>query len=251
MATLRAQVTMDHDSGLAADRVVNNWTFGTDDSDPDQDAPALLITAALNDFYTAMQTDTGGNVGQVSNYLSPLLAGTGSIKVYNLDEPAPRFPITETGLNFTPGNSTSVLPEEVALTLSFQAAKVQGENQDRKRGRVYLGPLDVGAITRVGNRPVVSNGFRGTVLRAAMALKDASDAATSWTWGVSSRGARAYVPDGEGKMRATGAILAPQFRAVAGFWIDDAFDTQRRRGQRPSVKYSQPASGGAIANPAP
>ncbi|MCA1705407.1 MAG: hypothetical protein LC808_19980, partial [Actinobacteria bacterium] len=81
---------------------------------------------------------------------------------------------------------------------------------------VYIGPLgsNAGAITNGDLRPIV--GLRNTLVGAATYLRDANNVEATWS---------AY------------SKLAPlDTGAVIGGWIDDAFDTQRRRGLDPTKK---------------
>lgn len=92
------------------------------------------------------------------------------------------------------------------MVLSFQADKVSGLPQARRRGRVYFGPL--GGAAEASGRP-------GTTLLSAVvafgaALLSESNLA-DWTWVVYSTVNNGGAP-------------------VTNGWVDNSFDTQRRRG---------------------
>lgn len=137
-------------------------------------------------------------------------------KVYNLDDDVPRAPVYEelqTGMGTDPVGSG--LPPEVALCLSFQGAKVSGQPQARRRGRVYLGPL----AASINTSGVPSNASCLLVTGFGDALLAASDAAAgAWRWVVYSptNGTAVNVVDG---------------------WCDNAFDIQRRRGFSSTTRF--------------
>lgn len=96
--------------------------------------------------------------------------------------------------------------------MSYEGEKVSGQKQARRRNRVYLGPFR-GAVLGLDGRPtptLVTN-----VKNAGAGLKAASDASVNWEWVVYSNTDK--------------QIMAPKH-----LWVDDAWDTQRRRGLSPS-----------------
>jgi hypothetical protein len=103
------------------------------------------------------------------------------------------------------------------LCLSFQAVKVSGQTQARRRGRVYIGGL--GIVTTAGTTnsfPVPTGQVVTNLVNAAQNLgNDAPDA--NWSWVVYSRANDIVVNVDNG-------------------WVDNAFDTQRRRGNAPSQR---------------
>ena len=142
------------------------------------------------------------------------------MKIYNLDDTKPRAPIYEqTDTDAISGLSGTGFPNEVAACLSYHAAKLSGAIQARRRGRIYLGPLNTstGSITPTGDsRPNAT--FRAAVLSAAgyAALQLAAAGAT---WAV-------YSPTANTAVK------------IDVFSIDDAFDTQRRRGMAATTVQS-------------
>lgn len=198
MPYIRAQVSLPMDSGLPEDTAMNVWHFFADAGD---DATANLIAAALKAFYDTVDT-----------YLSTNINAAGAVvEFYNLADPEPRVPFHSVNIGADMITSTTALPDEVALCLSFQAAQISGVPQARRRGRVYIGPLGQNAAgaAAAGNRPAAA--FITAMVNAGTALSTASDAAATWSWVVFSR------------------VLNLGDPVVDG-WVDNAFDTQRRRG---------------------
>lgn len=198
MPALRAKVTLKKSTNLPEDACTNTWHFTGEESD----APA--ITTKLQDFYRGWQT-----------WITSNIAGTFPVSWYDLDDTPPRVPFLQTTLALS-SSVPSAMPEEVALCMSFQALPLSGFHQSSRRNRVYLGPFAQAAMDTglAGNRPKAQ--LRTDIATAGAALKTASDAA-SWSWVVRSEksGVVALVHDG---------------------WVDDAFDTQRRRGVAPITR---------------
>lgn len=199
MPNYRVQTVLKTTDGVPANFVTNTWYCNADDS------PALgLFLGGVIDIYQAMVT-----------YLSPLLEQNGHQNiVYDMADPEPRAPFTIQTWDLLTAPSGTALPTEVALCLSYQGAKVSGLPQSRRRGRVYIGPFDTTALGSDG-RPDTA---MVTALRnVAKDLLDASDLATTWRWQQFSR-----VNDG--------------FADVTDGWVDNEFDTQRRRGRPYTVR---------------
>lgn len=195
-------------SGLAEDQMVN--TFHVEAS---TDAEAADFLSDVLDFYN---TGHGGFTNPITYYMSPFLSGTYNAKAYDLSDPAPRLPVaTGTGI-FTPRTLIGGLPEEVALCLSFAATPyTPGINPQSQRGRIYIGPLNPEAFAGYGGGdewntpPRPATGLLNIVSAAATDLAAANTATKKW---------EVYSP-----------TLSQGFEVTSG-WIDNAFDTQRRRG---------------------
>lgn len=205
---------MPADSGLPADAVVSTFHFSTE-SDPPDPASLVEIAAALGDCYNAFTA-----------YLSPFY-NQGAMKVtyYNLADPEPRVPLEELPLPITsvPGAGAYAMPPEVSVCCSFEGNQVSGEPQARKRGRVYLGPWGVFGATQLSAPP-------GAILSAIdtgfTSLLSDSDASLDWTWCVHSPS----LLKGTTVPPLPPQPLASTFFPVVRGWIDNAWDTQRRRG---------------------
>jgi hypothetical protein len=203
--TALAQVSLPKDSGLPEDAVVNTFHFRLTGSD--RVASAANANTRLAAFYDAIDT-----------YLSSELTGTATVKWYDLEEAQPRVPFTTTSFTFTPSASTAVLPSEAAVCLSYQALPVSGIKQAHRRGRIYIGPLAAGAGSGQPLRPIL--GVMTTFAAAAIALHGIVIGSTDgFQWSV-------YSPTLHAQ---TGSLEDATFLVNEG-WIDNAFDTQRRRG---------------------
>lgn len=136
------------------------------------------------------------------------------VTLYNLDDPQPRAPKSQQvwGKGNAPAASC---PREVALCLSFYADR----NQPRRRGRMYLSPAARG-LTGLGPRPTVSQ--QNDVLTIADALSGLGGADVDW---------------------CVRSIADGDFKKVTHAWVDDEWDTQRRRGLRATSRVERDVSG--------
>lgn len=219
MSIVQIQHTLQGHSGQPEDRFVNSFWVVT------PSAPDGLAMTSMADAITAFYSSTGAGLG---SWLSRMANAPGrTIKMYDWAEPKPRVPIYERSDVVAPfTSSTESLPAEVACCLSFEGTQQSGVNQARRRGRIYLGPLSVSAngvtsVTPFVSRP--SNTFRAAVLVAAENLRQAL--LPSGIWSV-------FSPRTFPEAGATAEIVR--------FWVDDAWDTQRRRGVRALATDSFP-----------
>ena len=193
MALNRALVTLATKDANPANFATNSWYFD-DNEDPGTNLP--LIAAELATNYNDMRSHFGNTIATNGH----------QIEFYKLSDPKPRVPVYVHNWNFTGATHSGSMPQEVAMVLSFQADKVSGLPQARRRGRVYFGPL--GGAAEASGRP-------GTTLLSAVvafgaALLSESNLA-DWTWVVYSTVNNGGAP-------------------VTNGWVDNSFDTQRRRG---------------------
>lgn len=203
MAAYSVQMTLFPTSGTNADAITNSWSC-----EAATDADALAFAGELISLYDTNRSMFSDIIRQ-NNHV---------FKVFNRADPTPRVPTDEGTFNFTTAPSGAPCPPEVALVMSFQGAAASGTPQARRRGRVYFGPLDASFIDSSG-RPNATllnllDGF-GTALLAA------SGSAGGWEWGVYS---------------TVDAITV----AVINGWVDDEFDTQRRRGRLATIRQTFP-----------
>lgn len=228
---LHAVVRLKTASGLPEDEVINTFNFiagGTPVLDPIALAGAAdNIQNALVAFYDTPAPDLS-----VSEWLSPLIIRDQTVHELELyaipaaggalGSPVARrtFFLDRTAVDPRP------LPSEVAVCVSYhgnlaglaeeQPAGPVGPQGDihpraRRRGRLFIGPLNASAseITNYGSTVEVSSHTVAVLRAAALRLRD--DTNTEWcVWS-----------------RTTGAL-----HQVAGGWVDNAFDTQRRRGTK-------------------
>lgn len=217
MAELMCQVRLPHVSALPQDVYVNTFVFTGIDDTGDM---ATAIYGRLVNFYNATQSS-----GQkLLNYLSTVVQSTGArLQIYDLDQPEPRVPIFDESMSLpdiAPSGSASNLPSEVAVCLSYRGDLVSGTNPARRRGRIYLGPLNSNCLDGASASDTIprpSSTFRTTLAQAGTALAAANTLGASWrVWS-----------------RAGGS-----FTEITAGWVDNSFDTQRRRGERSTTRIN-------------
>lgn len=229
MVLARVQHIYRHKSGLAEDDIVNTWYFRSNTEVIGDGADLIMI---VNDFYNQQVTATNTSVVQ---HIATTLMQTARerYKIYDMDHESPRSPVVDTTPGTpNPANGTAVaLPGEVAVCLSYRAALLSGTSAARRRGRMYLGPLNTTAssveATLLNARPNLP--MRQAII--ACADRMAALALTNgWTWVVYSPTVAAD-PGVNG-----GGEFAAQ--TITDVWCDDAFDVQRRRGVKPTSRVS-------------
>jgi len=180
---------------IAENFLTNTWCFGG--TSPANDA--ATIENHLATFYTAWWGHAGLGMAGGSVH---------EVKWYDLPGLKPNYPWRTSTLNFGTAPSTDPMPAEVALVLSFQGAKASGFPQRRRRGRIYLGT--VAATKTAAGRPAAA---MVTAMAAAAGTFKANVAAISGdtVWAVWSGADNAHVE-------------------ITNGWIDNSWDTQRRRG---------------------
>lgn len=197
------------------DAVTNTWHFFN--SSPYEDIDN--VRDMLNDFYNEVAPDAPDSISSFYSGLS--LTGKWTLKAYNLEDDKPRAPV-QTWTGDEEFGQSAILPTEVALVQSFQAAQESGLTQARRRNRVYLGPFKAAANNGNG-RP--DDDLVASMLFAGKQLLIAADTSIRWSWHVYSPTQNAHYP-------------------VSNGWVDNAWDTQRRRGliytQRGSFTDSTP-----------
>lgn len=218
MPIIRVQHSFQGVSGNSKDQYVNTFhllmaSYGSGDLDE--------VAQDLKDFYEVVPT--GSSVHPVSYFLAGQADTAGArIKMVDLSDPKPRTPIFDE--LYTPtnvfGGSEVPLPSEVACCLSYAAAPVSGVPLARTRGRIYIGPLSTIAIRTAGSAGIArpSADFMNTLAEAGKTLADAwAGLSPVSLWVV-------YSPTSE------------TYHGIVRWWVDDAWDTQRRRGDRPTER---------------
>lgn len=202
---LRAQVILHTSDNLAANYVTNSWAFETVSAASPGDLDEY--TDAFKDFYD----DLGGILG------TPIQQNGHEVKYYDLEQDTPpNYPYGIDTFNLASAPSGASLPSEVAICLSFQGTKASGYPQARRRGRVYLGPL----LNSINSSSRPSSGARSQIADAAVTLcTNLKGAGNPGYFGVWSH--------------VDGALII-----VDNGWIDDSFDTQRRRGVQPTTRQT-------------
>lgn len=216
---LHSTVTFEHVDGLPRDRVVNTFSFVSEVDLAEMDLDD--ISSAIEDFYNLEDATVDLAIGK---HMSPAIS--------RIALPVVRHYFMDGHLNGTPAGSphridtwsanlaaasATALPAEVACVLSFHseynlsAEFAPGSRpRARKRGRLYIGPLNQSTLTTSSLRAVPAPAFTTRLADAGVRLRDRDDVAK---WAVWSRTAGTMFP-------------------VTGLWVDDEFDTQRRRGER-------------------
>lgn len=213
----RAVVTLEATTGLPVDAYQNVLHFAPDDSNAN-------IVSAVQDFFIG---DVSGTVTPIGAFLGTSVSRASlahKIEVYSVpDSPGPVGSPIFTGFFTMPSAGTAtMLPTEVAVCMSMQAdvTGVPVEEGDtrplsRHRGRIYLGPLTIDAAASGQPYPRPDSDFVDSIVAAAEEYLSSSSvhvgvfSPTDWAW-----------------------------RVLAGGWIDDEFDTQRRRGRKPTARTS-------------
>ena len=246
---LRATVTFEQTTRLPEDQVQNTFWFQAPDGiyGPSDYAEA---SAWLNTFYRIAPTTPVSGLAAVGAYLGTTVDRTVA-PVVEMHQPTisggkivlggPVYRADWT--DFLPAAaSTSNLPEEVAIVATFHAAygsspeRVPGglpgpegdtRPRARLRGRIYLGPLSSAASNQPANEPArphinLQNSLVGSMDRLATQL-----GTDGLRWSVFSPTKALEAAD----INAGGADV------VAG-WVDNAFDTQRRRGRRATTRVT-------------
>ena len=213
-------------SGFPRDRFTNDFCLNMATAIPNQAGADVLADTIFDEFYGFI---VGGNNLIETHYSNQIDRGTDKMQVTFTDLTGH---LDGTGLGSPdfvsthdlPAASGSPAPEEVAAVLSFKAdtaglLEVSGATRpkSRRRGRLYLGPLNTGTFATAGAGVFLALAFQGTILGAAENFL-------------------AQVPEWSVWSRADAAV-----HPVVDGWLDNAFDTQRRRGVRANGRTTWPA----------
>jgi hypothetical protein len=208
---LRVQWILRGRTGLPEDKYVTTWAFKTTDGLPPTVGQSVAAKDLVTEFFTgvtapqtvALRSYLGGQVDQPNT----------ECRVYRLGDAPPREPTIFT-LNLG-GITTSSLPSEVAVVNSFFSLR----NLPRNRGRIYFGPLTTPSMTTLTN----GVNFPSTALQTALVESSkrlrAAAGAQGLVWSVLSQ---------------VDAVMRP----ITAGWVDNAWDTQRRRGESASGRLS-------------
>ncbi len=199
----RTQATILTQDNVPANFATNTWHALAPDL-----AEVALWHTALATFYNSISDQFGVLVKQTNPALE--------IQSYDLDDPTPRYPVLETTHSLSPDNTGS-LPPEVAICLSFQAPRTSGVAQARRRNRVYL-PFLKASTNGSDGRPTAT--LLNDIDAAATALLAASGPTSGdWQWVI-------YSPTDDA------------VDLVDNGWIDNEWDTQRRRGREATSRVT-------------
>lgn len=205
---IAAQVALLHKNSDPADTVVNTFHFQNSG-----EGNYSNIFDMLRDFYTAAPP---GESLAISSFMAQgLLDGDAVVSLYNLSEPKPRAPIYVNTFDLILSGTTSPLPSQCSVCLTYQTNPQSGQVQARYRNRVYLGPWKSTVVDPQGH---VSNQVCELIGKAAAEMLRAAAASMDNDWMV-------YSPT----RAAAGAGPEDGLSNVDGGWVDNSFDIQRRR----------------------
>lgn len=205
---MRAQVILNSSTGLAEDRCENTFFVSGTDS------VATMATAwfgYLVNFYNTVHTPgTTALAGFMSGDLSRT-ADKHTMKFYDMADPVPRAPISTVTWQLGALVGTAVnMPKEVAVCLSYKGTYASGIPQARQRGRIYHGPLNTNVILGASTvNPTVDTSYIAALRGAGIYLVGVGTSGSKWCVHSVRGGFDSY---------------------ITGGWVDNAFDTQRRRG---------------------
>lgn len=231
----KVAVKLPYQSGLPEDVAINDFYFTNDDPGTTQAADIAAIVTRLTNFYTV--TPSGGSIAIGKLLGIQVDHGANKAKFLTYVGDGPSTPPADWGTPVSTNSWTvpaivtaSGLPAEAAVCLSFHADLTDipetEVNPDpppaiirpaaHRRGRIYFGPCYAGLISNEGaNQDArITSSRRTDFAKAMLALFTAN---TSLQWVVQSKTAGEFFP-------------------VVGGYVDDAFDTQRRRGSAPGVR---------------
>lgn len=198
----RVQIILPYLTNIPQD-VSTNTIYILADEDPD----FVALTSSISVLYNYVADGAGHGP---SWYLSELISREEDgchMRFFNMLDPEPRPLRAETDWGLTETGTGAGLPPEVALCSSFKAA---GASTPRTRGRIYYGPFNERALSESGvGSP--SQGLIDALAAAADFFQGEGGEAEDYQWMI-------YSP--------TGGL----YHIVNDGWVDNAFDTQRRRG---------------------
>lgn len=246
---LRAVTTISTASGLSTNVVVWNTHWKEDVASINRDTAATQILARLDNLVSQLTPTSSDNSLCLASYMLTTAAHT---DVYDLTEPKPRvaFAGGTTGSTTVQASVGQNLPSEVALCVSYQSTRLSGQPQNRRRGRIYIGPLQVnhagGSAAVDLDRPTQAQ-TDTMVNRVRTSLQPGTVGEVRFC--VLSRQTWAGLAIGEKPPPDpnTGQIVFPEIpqnlpaamNNVVEFWCDNEWDTQRRRGLGATARSTQ------------
>lgn len=212
--------TVQRKSGIERDAVVNTWHYQAPDAA--QTANFVAWMSIFHNFIANIKDKFGANISPLTNDLKA------EFWYIPINGKGPLGAPSATVFGTWPAtNLASPLPSEVSVCLTLEAHTTGiPENAPggthpaaRRRNRKYMGPLDISVVSPdpTTYEPEVSSQFR-------------SDLTTS------------YQNEMVNGMRASGWLPVCFSRTdwtthpVERVWVDNAFDSQRRRGNDPTLK---------------
>lgn len=196
MAASRVQIILHTVDNVPANFVSNS--FALTHADPEVNGDDI------RDVFDAAYSGLGAST------LSNVIAQNGhDIKISALPGTPPNYPYYESTFNLTSAPTGTPMPSEVACVLSFQGAREAGEIQARRRGRVYIGPLGNNGNTNGRPNATLIADIQGLATDIVSGLQALTPSPPHWSvW----------------------STVDQDVTDVVDGWVDNAFDTQRRRG---------------------
>jgi hypothetical protein len=207
VALYLAQVRLPYKTGASEDVAINAWWF--------IGATGLNHAAAADEIHFVLRENFYQPLGA---FFSSVLSPVNEIRVYDMDPPPPHVPEIRPMDVVFGGPAVGNLPEECAIVLTFHSGEPY---TPRTRGRLYMGPLAYECL---------ESAETGPCRVAAVAMQAFADRAET---------VRTYVGQVSWVQHSQTTDTA---RIVAGGWVDDSFDTQRRRGVTGVTRHSFGAS---------
>jgi hypothetical protein len=204
---IRVQHILPGKSAMPEDRYITTWAFRKIGSGAPTNADLENAGLLVSNFFSVVNSPAVANVASfLAAAVNRPLVETRS---YTLQEPPPREPLTVVR-PLGPNNSSNSMPSEVAMCASFYS----GRNLPRQRGRVYIGPLTQASAdtTQGGTGRVLPTPALVFALVEAMRKLQTNAIDGGLNWCVLSQADQAL-------------------KSVTAGWVDNAFDTQRRRGE--------------------
>jgi hypothetical protein len=234
-STIRLQHIYRGVSMLPRDVYVNTFHFSrvgvAGPGTPITNTEANALIAAVESFFNLTST---GQTTPIWSYIDQkvLASPAAQYKIYDLADPKPRSPFVDVVPTGQPANTVgSGLPQELAVCLSYNASFAQVAEfavpRARKRGRIYIGPLNT--RTLYGYADFTSHPHPTFLTALRISGKRLQDLAVTagWNWVVHSPTTAALNNDPE-NFSLTGDF------PVEAVSTDDAWDIQRRRGLNPT-----------------
>jgi len=208
MADADVQIVLQNQSNLPRDRFINTLAFSASGVGTFGSFAAILAA----DLATAWAP-----LGVI--YPTNIVKRLFEIRIYNPDDAKPRPP-WKNGAGAIPtgtlvaASQADGLPTEVALCLSYYGVS----NTKRNRGRMYIGPLHPGFMA--STRPTADLQTHLLDLATRLSAIGGSDV----DWQIHSR-------------------VANTRQRIQKVWVDNAWDTQRRRGLDSTGRVTRDVTG--------
>lgn len=224
---LKAQVILNHESNMPEDQVVNTFHIVAPKSIPNADQ----ICERIQGFYNAVQPGTNKSVGQWLSSSLSRLPGDLKVKIYDTMVGG-QGPYREKTYTLSGLATGEALPAEVAVCLSYKQGNASGDQGRRQRGRIYVGPL-----TR--DTALLQNGIARPHPDMLLTLRQA---ATQLATGLKAdfAGGGWAIHSEYGSTPGSNPANVQADYLIDKLWTDDAFDIQRRRGEKATARVVVP-----------